>query len=397
MIVRRTTGIQGARWRRTLRTPPPPGGLRIAITGGPVNVPPTYFVVQHALALAERHRFVLFAPTAKIQRAIPIDAFAPVRLTGKQPDDAEALQEARFAVAEALEEYAPDVIHQHFATWSLAAGAVVERRSTPMVTTLHGYDVFAFRQQSPGIWGEITRRNLATTVESSRRFIAVSEWLAGQAVDVGIDADRVDVVYQGVDTTFYTPQAWNDTGLPTVVYAGGMVAHKGLEDALEASVRVARSAPHRLRVIGAGGLAGIARTYASEYPHIEYVGALTREQLKREYARARVALVPSRATPTWSEAAGLVALEAQASGVPVIAARSGGLPEMLLDGETGSIVPPENVDVLASALRAWLTIRDEEYVAHRAAAARFVRSERDSTAAASRVEQIYRSLAGTGG
>jgi D-inositol-3-phosphate glycosyltransferase len=96
---------------------------------------------------------------------------------------------------------------------------------------------------------------------------------------------------------------------------------------------------------------------------VRFLGAVPHEQLRRFYALAEVCVVPSRV-----ETFGLVALEAQAQGTPVIAARVGGLPEVVADGETGLLVDGHEPRDYCAAISAML--RDEEVRRRMGAAAR---------------------------
>lgn len=369
--------------------------LRIALTTGPVAIPPTYFVVQHALALGDRHTFALFAPRAEVEPDIDLEVHSALpRRTGPRSDSLR-LHAAQRRVARSIRRWRPDLVHQHFATWSIPAARVSASLGVPMITTLHGYDVFAMTQQSSGIWGTITRRNLAATSARTTRFLAVSRWLAARAIEAGIEASRVDVLYQGVDTSWFTPAGRTPTAdePPTVLFAGGLVEHKGVRELITASIALSETVEHTLEVVGAGPLEQEVRAAAAEHPHIRVGGFSSRDELRERYRRARVAVVPSLSLPRWSEAAGLVALEAQACGTPIVATRSGGLPEMLLAGETGSLVDPGDSPALASAIGEWLLMPEPEHRRHREAAAAFVARERDATRSAQRLAEIYSEVA----
>lgn len=368
--------------------------LRIALTTGPVSIPPTYFVVQHALALREQHDFALFAPRAEVDESLGIEVHSAVPRRSGPRMDSVRLHAAQRSVGRALARWRPDAVHQHFATWSTPAARVSTALGVPMLTTLHGYDVFAMTQQTPGVWGAITRRNLAATLERTTRFLAVSRWLAARAVAAGIDASRIDVLYQGTDTSWFTPGPVSETTAPpTVLFAGGLVEHKGVRELIAASIALAEKTEHTLEIVGAGALEPEVRAAATGHRHIRVIGFASREELRERYRSARVVVVPSLSLPRWEEAAGLVALEAQACGTPVVATRSGGLPEMLLADETGSLVEPGDPSALEAELARWLRMPDEEYRRRSADARAFVSAERDAGASAERLAGLYTEFA----
>jgi glycosyltransferase involved in cell wall biosynthesis len=116
-----------------------------------------------------------------------------------------------------------------------------------------------------------------------------------------------------------------------------LVRHKRVHVALEA----ARRAGAPIRIIGSGPEHD---ALAHEYPEAEFLGRAGDEQLVELYGTARAVIVPSR------EEFGITAVEAQAAGRPVVAAAAGGALETVIDGETGVLVAPGDVDALAAVL-----------------------------------------------
>ena len=117
-----------------------------------------------------------------------------------------------------------------------------------------------------------------------------------------------------------------------------LVRHKRVEHALEA----ARRARVRIKVVGDGP--DLKRLHALYGSTAEFVGRISDEQLADLYPRARALVVPN------IEEFGIAAVEAQAAGRPVIAVDAGGARETVIDGVTGMLVPPEDVDALADLL-----------------------------------------------
>lgn len=120
---------------------------------------------------------------------------------------------------------------------------------------------------------------------------------------------------------------------------GELVAHKRIEVALEAAM-VANTP---LKVVGAGP--DLARLRARYGKAIEFIGRTSDAELERLYAGARAVVIPG------VEEFGIVAVEAQAAGRPVIAARGGGALETIIEDETGCFVPAGDVRALARAMR----------------------------------------------
>jgi len=145
---------------------------------------------------------------------------------------------------------------------------------------------------------------------------------------------------------------------PLAVMAGRMIAAKGFDLAVEAFRHVNREIPEaRLVLVGDGPIfhdikEQIDRLGLSEV--IRMTGHASDTDVTRLYQEAWVTLVPSR----HSESFGLVALEAMQAGSAVVASTTGGLAEVVLDAETGFLVPKEDVEAMAACVRRILSDRD---------------------------------------
>lgn len=148
----------------------------------------------------------------------------------------------------------------------------------------------------------------------------------------GIDAP---IVRQPVELARFTPASERE-GYALVV--GELVRHKRIDEALEA----ARRAKVPIKVVGDG--ADAPRLKAEYGATAEFVGRVDDEQLADLYARARVLVMTS------IEEFGLTAVEAQASGCPVLATAAGGALETVIDGETGVLVPPGDIGAFTDVL-----------------------------------------------
>ncbi len=141
------------------------------------------------------------------------------------------------------------------------------------------------------------------------------------------------VIHPPVETERFAPGAPGDS----LLMVSEVVRHKRLQVALEAARRV--RAP--IRVVGSGPDLGELR---EAYPEAEFLGRAGDEELAELYARARAVVVPSM------EEFGIVAVEAQAAGRPVIAADAGGALETVLDGRTGRLARLDDVESFAQAI-----------------------------------------------
>ena len=137
------------------------------------------------------------------------------------------------------------------------------------------------------------------------------------------------------------------------VCVGNEVEEKGVITMLAAWSDTSVATP--LRIAGSGPLEEEVRLAASIHQMVQPLGNLPRTSVLKEMHSALAVLVPSE----WYEPFGLVAIEAFASGTPVIGARSGGIPEIVTDGKTGLLFESGNAEDLAAKVR-WAAEHPEE-------------------------------------
>ena len=205
--------------------------------------------------------------------------------------------------------------------------------------TLDGFQSFAGGRRVAAL-----RRTRDLALRRASVVIAPSRYLASYVEAWGFDPARIVVVPNPPPAPLPSPPA-REPGL--FVFAGRLVAVKNLPLAFAALAAVPDA---RLVVVGDGPDAQALRAVAP--PQVSFVGALPREGVLSWLARAEAALLPSD-----NENYPHVAVEAHACGVPVIATRVGGVPEIVADGVDGLLVERGDVDGFAAAMRAVALIR----------------------------------------
>jgi glycosyltransferase involved in cell wall biosynthesis len=275
-----------------------------------------------------------------------------------------------------------DVVHAHHlrSTPSEVTGVLGTMRRGATVVTDHGL--------GGGDWFGLLPRLFD-------RLLAVSRYSASL---LDFPAAKTTVVYGGADPSQFAPAAGVQRA--GVLVVGRLTPHKGIDRAITALPLGAS-----LTIAGTGG--HDTDPPERDYPHhlrqlargrdVRFVGAVADAALARLYRRAAVVAVPSVEVTCYgrtiavSELLGLTAIEAMASGTPVVASRIGGLAEVVVDGETGFLVEPGDTAELGGRLEELLA--DPERARRMGEAARRLVLERFTwDACARRCVDAYRQL-----
>ncbi|MDI6023525.1 glycosyltransferase [Leucobacter sp. UT-8R-CII-1-4] len=310
------------------------------------------------------------------------------------------------ALHQHLVDHPADLLHAEHWYSGLAALPAARALGIPLVQSYHSIAAATDtplgdgeRPEAPGrLAGEQRLAHEADLI------ITVSEAEKQTVLErLGGATERVRVVLPGVDTEVFRPcggpeceerAAWlAHGGRPEVLVAGRLDPLKRFDLAIAAVAEIAAERRPNLRIVGAAPPDGAA--YARELHDAiadagmitttAFDGALLRSALAERIRLAALVLVPSH-----SETYGLVALEAAASGVPVIAAATGGLREAVIDGETGVLLESDEPEVWASEIERLLA--DTELAAQMGKAAREHALRHSWQASTERLLEVYREL-----
>lgn len=308
-------------------------------------------------------------------------------------------------IIEVAQEHRLDIVHAHYAvphaTSMYLAQQAMGERSFCSVTTLHGTDVTRV-----GVEASIQRIN-RFSVESSDGITVPSQFLKRVArEDLGLpDEKAIEVLPNFVDTDHFRPaerrrrevlaRLFNGGSTPVgpdervLVHVSNFRPVKRVGDAVQAFHRIQQRRPARLLLVGDGPERGevAAMVRALDLSRqVCFLGAMV--EFSELIRHADLFMLPSE-----TESFGLAALEALASGVPVVASDVGGLPEVIKNGVTGRLTPVGDVDAMADAA---VELLADEATHHRTAqAARTDAVDRFALPAAlDRYEAYYRRLLG---
>lgn len=256
------------------------------------------------------------------------------------------------SIIEALLDWDADVVHAHsysyFPTYTSALVRLFKGR--PLVLTTHQPPTeTAFKSK---LLMKVYNRSLGRlSLRKADGIIAVTRLEADFLVKVaGADPNKITVIPEGVDLDLFKPKT---TGLESeniILFVGRIAPEKGLMYLIKAIPRVAKVFPS-ISVMIVGEDQGIQKDLmkAAEKLKVEkivhFLGPKFGHELARTYRKTRLFVLPSL-----YETFGLAVLEAMATGLPVVATRVGGIPELVEEGRNGVLVGPGDHETLAEAI-----------------------------------------------
>jgi colanic acid/amylovoran biosynthesis glycosyltransferase len=287
-----------------------------------------------------------------------------------------------------------DIIHCHFGPRGRMAGFLREIGAIggKLVTTFHGVDVSAYLRDDPAIYRHLFRHG--------DLFLPISEVWRARLIEHGCDPARTRVHRMGVDLRhfpFLSRRRESDRPLQ-VLTIGRMVEKKGIAYGLEAVAELhRRQAPIHYTVVGDGPQHRALEALAAQLQlgdAVSFLGWQDQDAVAALMQESDVLLAPSVTDANGDqEGIPVTLMEAMATGLPVVATRHSGIPELVEDGVSGLLVPERNASGLADALWRLLQHADLADGMGRAARAR-VAAEFDIRELNHRLIGHYRALLG---
>lgn len=281
------------------------------------------------------------------------------------------------AIRREVRRFAPEVVHAH---WWFPGGALAVRTGAPTVITCHGSDVRLLDRGGPiAAAGRATLRRAAAVTCASAFLTRDVEQAVPQL------AGAVRTIYMPLDTAAFEAARGAPRAMPpTILFVGNLVPSKGTAQLIEAFAQLRGAGTDcRLRIVGDGPERPALEALAIRLgvsARIAWAGVVPHDRIANEHARATVVVLPSRGK---AEGLGLVLAEALLAGTPVVGTAAGGIPEVVVDEETGLIARDGDASHLAAQLRRLLddpALRERLVAAGAARARRLFSPEAATTA-----------------
>jgi glycosyltransferase involved in cell wall biosynthesis len=238
-------------------------------------------------------------------------------------------------------------VHAHFATSATAVALHLhDLAGVSYSFTAHAKDIYRHSVENDSLERKLRSARFAVTVSDyNRRSLA------------GFDgAERLVRIYNGLDVERFAPNGTAGQEPPLVLAVGRLVEKKGFDDLVRAcAVLREEDTVFRCRIVGKGELEAELRALIAKLgleDQVELAGPIPREQLLDVYPRASVVVAPCVIGADGNrDGLPTVLVEAMALGVPVVATDVTGIPELVQNGHTGLLVPQNQPEALAGAIR----------------------------------------------
>jgi glycosyltransferase involved in cell wall biosynthesis len=349
------------------------------------GIPSERFVVDLVRGITATRPVVVCGRRHEIVDPPAAPVHAMLRMLPRRPEDS-LRRQIRAVMAAYAVGHRARLLHAHFGYYAAHTAAVARRLRRPWLVSLHGYDVLVMAPNDP----ELHRVVAADAV------VVPSTFLAGVAVDRGFPAERIHVIPSGIPVSEYPFRERHGPapeGAVTATFAGRFVAKKGVLDAARA-MAAARQRHPGLRCVFVGY--GPEETeLRAELQRLRLDATVTDGRqpgaVRAALATTDLVVTPSRTADDGdAESLGLVNVEAQANGAPVLSTRHGGIPEAVASN-AGILVPEGDITAMTAALTDLLD-HPERWPAMGRAGRAHVEQRFELTARVRDVEDLYAEL-----
>ena len=349
-----------------------------------------------AAAAVESVDGLTFHRTPATRRSGPLGEIAGIRAFARR-------------IEAAVDAFRPDILHAHSPVLDALAGLIVaRRRKLPLVYEIRAFWEDAAVGNGTGAEGSLayrTTRALETWAVGRADGVAViCEGLRDDLIARGIDGGKIMVSPNGVDLTLFGAVPPRDDALAATLgldgrdvvgFIGSFYDYEGLDDLIAAMPALVAARPDaRLLMVGGGPMADALAAQAAASPvagAIHFVGRVPHAEVERYYGLIDILAYPRKRMRLTDLVTPLKPLEAMAQGRMVAASDVGGHRELIRDGDTGTLFPPDDPPAIAAALAGMFDDR-ADWPSRRQRARAFVERDRNWSSNILRYEPLYHRL-----
>lgn len=353
-------------------------------------------------------------PDPAVEEGLTFDRSGPARGGPTPIGEWREVAALRRRVLEVAQAWKPDLIHAHSPALVGLAGLLAARRlGLPFLYEIRAFWEDAAVGNGTGREGSLKYRAvraLETHVVSRADGVAViCEGLRGDLVARGVPADKIMVSPNGVDLELFGAPPPPDRALAgtlglddaeVIGFIGSFYDYEGLDDLVAAMPALVQRRPRAaLLLVGGGPMEETVREQAARSPvadRIHFVGRVPHQEVERYYSLIDILAYPRKSMRLTDLVTPLKPLEAMAQGRLVAASNVGGHRELIEDGVTGLLFPPDDPPALADALAGLLQDRSG-WDERREVARAFVERERNWAVNVARYSPVYDRLVGASG
>jgi colanic acid/amylovoran biosynthesis glycosyltransferase len=260
-----------------------------------------------------------------------------------------------------------------------------------LVTMFHGYDIRLGLEKGKDFYSQL--------FEFGNTFLSISDYNHRNLICLGADPKKIVFHPVGIDTDKY-PFKWNqakteDSKDITIITVARLCEDKGLQYGIRAIKKLQDQKPElhlKYNIIGAGPLENRLNSLVRELnlnTVVHFLGPMEEEGVRRNMQSAHIYLLPSVA-----EALPVVLMEALSTGLPVVATTVGSISQLIMNGKTGFLVPPRDIDALSDRL-IYLIEHPELWPQMGQRGSEFIKKNYDIKILNKRLTQIYSQLLST--
>ncbi len=266
------------------------------------------------------------------------------------------------SLSERVAEFSPDVIYERYSPFGFSGVATARQLGVPHVLEVNAplaWEGATFRKQA---MSDVAAEIELSTLKGTDRVIVVSEELRKWFVEVGVPAEHIEFIPNGVDVASFRPAG--PRAIPfssdqfVVGFVGNLRAWHGVDVMVEAARTFLKEADTHLLVVGDGPERKLISDLALEHPHqVTHVEQAPHEQMPQFLRSMDVAIAPYADAETFYFSP-LKLFEYMATGRAIVAARIGQVASIVKDGTTGLLFPPGDVAALLDAIQTLKTNPD---------------------------------------